>query len=252
MFNLFKTKPLLSSNAVKFEVEIYKWLLRNFDSEIFYNKTSMVLPTEDFFPFKVNSDEEAAMETFRVVQELAGLKEWPCELVSQEDDIDPLVAPTILVQNLPNNPLGTFYMKEDNNAIITYNPAIVNNPTQLVATYAHELSHYLIRTAQEDPPGGWENEELITDITATFLGFGIFMANSATSFEQFSGPDSQGFKSSRNGYLSEKEHIYALAIFMTLKNIDYNTVKPHIKSYLRSTLKRAMKELYRENILIDL
>jgi len=243
MFRLFKTKPLLSTNAAMFEIETYKWLLRNFDEEFFYNKTSMVLPTPDFFPSKVNSDEEAAIETFNTVKELAGLSEWPCKLVPQENDIDPLVAPTIMVKNLPNNPLGTFSVQEDNEVIITYNPAIVNKPVQLIATYAHELSHYLIRTAKEAPPGGWDNEELVADITATFLGFGVFMVNSATHFEQFSGPDSQGFTSGRSGYLSEKEHTYALAIFMHLKGIEYNTVKPYVKSYLRSTLKKAMKEL---------
>ncbi|MDX6851136.1 hypothetical protein SCD92_17290, partial [Gilvimarinus sp. SDUM040013] len=56
------------------------------------------------------------------------------------------------------------------------------SPTQLVATFAHELSHYLTCTANEPPPGGWDNWEFATDIAATFLGFGVFMANSSFNF----------------------------------------------------------------------
>ncbi|MDH4318404.1 MAG: hypothetical protein OEV64_08445 [Desulfobulbaceae bacterium] len=44
----------------------------------------------------------------------------------------------------------------------------------MIATFAHELSHYLIATAPEPPPGGWESWKFATDIGATFLGFGIF------------------------------------------------------------------------------
>ena len=72
----------------------------------------------------------------------------------------------------------------------------------MVATFAHELSHYLTATAPEPPPGGWDNWEFATDICASFLGFGIFVANSAFSFNQYTEVDSQGWQSSRGGYLT--------------------------------------------------
>jgi hypothetical protein len=211
MLSFFKSKPLLSQSDIEFQVATFKWLLKNFGGDDFYKTTKLVLPTKDYFPSKVNSPEGAASETFEAVKKHAGLENWICKLEIQEEDADPVVAPTLAIQNAPTSPYGTFQATEENEVVITYNPALASQPTQLVATFAHELAHYLTATSKEEPPGGWENWEFATDIAATFLGFGVFMANSAFSFSQYTNSDSQGWKSSRNGYLSESEHIYALA-----------------------------------------
>jgi hypothetical protein len=72
------------------------------------------------------------------------------------------------VKNIPNTPLGTFEAKENNEIVITYNPSLTANPTQLVATFAYELAHYLTGSCSEAPPGGWDNWGFSTDIAATF------------------------------------------------------------------------------------
>ena len=145
MFGIFKGKSVLSEEDACFQIATFKWLLKNFGGDDFYNHADLILPTRDYFSSRVESSEQAAVETFLAVKKYAGMDEWPCKLEVQEDDLETNVAPTLTIQNAPQNPHGTFELKESNEIVITYNPELVNSPTQLVATLAHELSHYLTK-----------------------------------------------------------------------------------------------------------
>ena len=243
MWNPFKSKPLLSEEDELFQVETYRWLLTHFGGSHFYDGTQLILPTEEFFPLLVNSQEEAAQSTFVQVQKYSGLENWPCILEIQEEDPNLVVGETLIVQNVEQNPHGTFSVNENNEAVITYNPKLVSKPTQMVATFAHELAHYLTGTSPEPPPGGWENWEFATDITATFLGFGIFQANSVFNFQQFSEVGGYGWSATGGGYLSESEHSFSLAIFLLLKGISPDIAYPHCDANIKAYLKKALKEL---------
>lgn len=252
MWSLFRKKPLLSEEDALFQVECYKWLLTFFGGDEFYEETHLVLPTNAYFPSAVNSNESAAQTVFEQVKNYAGMSEWPVELRVQEEDPDVIVAPTLIVQNVEQSPLGTFSVDESNKATISYNPKIVNNPTQMVATFAHELSHYLTGTAPEPPPGGWDNWEFATDIGATFLGFGIFQANAAFNFRQYSGGGVSGWQSSGTGYLSEAEYSYSLAIFLCLKGIPPESALPYCDTNIKGYLKLALREIDKNSIIHEL
>jgi len=252
VWNIFKSKPVLSEKNSYFQLECYKWLLKYFGGDDFYQEAQLVLPNTDFFPDKIDSPEEAAQAVFARVKDYAGLTKWPCKLVIQDEDPDLMVAPTIVTQNVEQNPLGTISNNENNEVVITYNPKLVSNPTQMVATFSHELSHYLTSNAPEPPPGGWDNWEFATDIGATFLGFGIFQENSVFNFTQHSSVDSQGWQTSGGGYLSEAEHSYALAIFILLKDISPEIAFPHCDANIKSLLKSAIKELEQSSVIEDL
>lgn len=249
MWNPFRAKPLLSEEDQHFQVECYRWLLTHFGGDDFYREARLVLPTREFFPTAVDSPQLAARTTFEQVKRYAGMQDWDCRLEAQDQDPNPVVAPTIAVQNIEHNPLGTFSADNNNQVTITYNPKLLANPEQMVATFAHELSHYLTATAPEPPPGGWENWEFATDICVTFLGFGVFNANSAFSFQQFSGVDSQGWQTSGGGYLSQAEHSYALALFLLLKDIPPEQARPHCSANIQGLLKKAVAEIERGPIV---
>lgn len=243
MWNPFRSKPLLSEEDEFFQIESYRWLLTHYGGVSFYDKAELVLPTEEYFPTVVSSPEEAARSTFAAVKKYAGLDDWPCTLVIQEDDPNLHVGETLTVQATELNPLGTFSVNEKRDVIITYNPKLASNPGQMVATFAHELAHYLTCTAPEPPPGGWENWEFATDIAATFLGFGIFQANSVFNIQQFSNVGTQGWKVSGGGYLTEAEHSFSLGIFLLLKGISPEGAYPHCDGNVKAFLKSALKEL---------
>jgi hypothetical protein len=252
MWDIFKTKPVLSEEDRDFQHACYEWLLKHFGGSGFYEETVLVLPTEKFSPTKVDSAEEAAETTFAQVKKYAGMEEWPCILRSQEEDPNLVVAPTVVVQNTEHNPLGTFSANENREVTITYNPKLTADPIQMIATFAHELSHYLTGTASEPPPGGWDNWEFATDICASFLGFGIFLANSAFSFQQYTTADSQGWETSRSGYLSEAEHSYSLALFLNLKGISLERALKYCDTNIKTNLKQAQKEIGGSSIIDQL
>ena len=247
MWNPFKKKPVLSDEDCFFQTATFKWLLKHYGGDEFYKETELILPTRDFFPEQVSSAEEVAESTFKYVKKYAGMEKWPCKLEAQEPDPERKLAPTLLVQGGENSPLGTFSANNPKEIKITYNPALTSNPSQLVATFAHELAHYLTATCPEPPPGGWENWEFATDIAAVFLGFGVFMANTAFNFMQYTDVDSQGWSSSRNGYLSEAEFSFSLAVFIKLKEIDPAGVFPYLDSSVKTFVKRSLNELNASN-----
>lgn len=241
MFGFLKSKPLLSDDDREFQFDTYQWLLKNFGGAHFYDDARLILPTKDFFEF--SQSDQLAKSIFEQVKAYCGMQLWQCELVAQEPDIDPHVSPTVVLENITPSPAGTFEFDKGDVVTITYNPDLLNKPEALIATFAHELSHFLTSTARDEPPGGWDNWEFATDICATFLGFGIFMANTAFNFIQTQDVDTVGWQVQGASYLSEIEHLYALAIFLSLKDIDAQEFFPFLKPYLRSDLKKAVKEL---------
>jgi len=216
------------------------WLLKNFGGPDFYDSTNLILPTDEYFPSEVTSNQNAAHSTFLKVLEHAGLANWPVVLEAQELDPNLVVAPTVIVQNTEISPAGTFRIDDNEEVKITYNPDIVSDPVKMVSVFSHELAHYLTATSPEPPPGGWENWEFATDTCAIFMGFGIFQANSAFSFQQYSSTDSIGWRTSGVGYLSQQERSFALAIFLTLKNISPRIAYPYCDNNVRSYLRRMI------------
>lgn len=240
MLGLFKKKPLLTDDEFFFLIDTYKWLLKHYGGDYFYKKTSLVLPTKDFFP-NLKTHNFTPESIFKGVKKYANMEEWDCKLVEQEKDPEQQLSEGVLMQGGESSPLGTFSFNEDDEVIITYNPK--SGADQLVATFAHELSHYLTCGCEEEPPGGWGNWEFVTDITAVFLGFGIFMANTAFDFGQYSDGEYQGWSMNRSGYITEAEFSYALGIFLKLKNIDPEKAYPYLDKSVKSNLKRCLKEL---------
>lgn len=252
MWNLFRKQPLLSEENEAFQIETYKWLLKNFGGKEFYDETKLILPTEEFFPIEKETPEKTTQHIFDLVKKYAGLKDWPCTLKAQEEDPNLRISTFVSINTPEDNPHGTFSVNEKNQVTITYNPSLTSDPTQMVATFAHELSHYLTSTSTEPPPGGWDNWEFATDITATFLGFGIFQANSVFNIQQYTDFESQGWRSSGGGYLSEAEHSFALALFIRLKNISPNTVYPHCDVNIKAYLKKALIEIDNSSYIEEL
>ena len=250
MYSLFKTKPVLTGDDLQFQIETFKWLMKHFGGDDFHKETELILPTRKYFPAEVSSAEEAVLETFAQVKKFAGMSEWPCELVEQEPDVEVKVAATVALENAPATPHGTFSLN-DEIVQITYNPALASNPPQLVATLAHELAHYLTATAPEPPPGGWDNWEFATDLAAVFLGFGIFLANSAFNFQQYADVESQGWSCQRSGYLTEPELAFALAVFCKLKLIAPSVATSHLKPNLKKLFKNSNKQLESSSNLIS-
>ncbi len=242
---LFGPRFMFDGGTTDWIFDSYAWALENLGTDVFYQFTDLVLPNDRFFPDKLDEMDNVAEGLFTRVRQYAGMGEWPCRLVAQEEDANPVVGPALLIKGAPSGPAGTFCVTGGKTPTIeiSYNPSQVRRPESLVATFAHELAHYLIHSVETPPPGGEEFEEHATDLVAVFMGFGVFLANSAFTFSQYTDVDSQGWRTFAQGYLSETELTYCLAVFLHLKNIDRATVEPYLDKNLRKVLKTALMEM---------
>lgn len=244
MFGLFRSKPLLDESSTEWLHSAYAWAFRNFGSEVFHKDTILVTPTDRYFPDKsLSSAEERASAAFARVRAYAGLQDWPFELVALTSDMPP---PPAIFSAQPRGPQSAVSIEGAKQSIqIAYDPAMIRNPLFLIAAFAQQLGYHLGRAVEEIPPGGEELRGPASDLLAVFMGFGLFLANSALTVCR-GGCSGCGTSVQTLGYLTESEFVYALAIFCAKKNIQNKEVELHLKKTLRPFFRKAVKEIEKQ------
>ena len=246
MLSLFAAKLPVDDDELEFQLATLKWLGRHFGDG---SGSPLVLPDAEWFPPSPHKGHRRIEDLFGHVKRAARMEDWPCELRPGAQD-RPVVAGLGLLlrhEGAPA-PAGTFQVTDSlgvKRVVITYNPGLADDPTALIATFAHELAHYLLSAARADPPGGWALHELHTDLAAVWLGFGLFLANSARSFAQFQSAGEMGWSHRTQGYLSEGALVTALALVERLARRDPPAAAPYLKAYLAKDLDRAARALGR-------
>ncbi|HEY5721217.1 MAG TPA: hypothetical protein VIT45_02750 [Allosphingosinicella sp.] len=242
---LFGPRLPIDRDELEFQLATFKWLDTEFGSVA---GRPLVLPTSDFFPAPSGGTPRITA-LFDNVRNAAGMADWPCELRSGRESRPAQVGFALLLKHEgAEAPCGTFEVEAPDGVrkvVITYNPSLADDTDAMIATFGHELGHYLMSKAKSDPPGGWDLHELHTDLAGVWLGFGIFLANSAKNFRQFQSGGEMGWESRSQGYLSEGALVTALAIFQRLRGEDPLAPSRWLKDYLRTDLKNAAKALAR-------
>ncbi len=251
VFGFLKSSPFLETEPTQWLFDAYAWSLRNFNAHVFFNDTILVVPSNAYFPGREDSIPGMANLIFNKAKEYAGLNHWPCVLV----DPDAFEAMTTIAIKFDGPLRGTkanssLVIANEQQFIIPYNPQQVTHPEALIASYAHVLAHYLGAMVKEPPPGGEDNWPHATELLAIFMGFGLMFANSAYTFRGGCG-SCYNPQANRSAFLSEQESTYALAIFCVLKNIPNQAVLPHLKKYLRSVYKKAVKYVRERSSELD-
>ncbi len=238
---LFKRKPPLDEASLLWLFDVFGWSLRNFSPAVFYQQIRLVLPTNEFFPGKVDSVQGMAELVFDRVAEYAGMAHWPWQVVEQSHcHLEAVMPPVGAAQGFPG---ARRLMPVDGQAMpVVYDGRHIGNPEALIAGFAHRLGQYLGYTAKEPPPGGVENWSQATEVLAVYLGFGLMFANSAFVFPP-GGCSSCGTSVSREGALSQWDYTYALAIFSVLKGVPPRQVCPHLKKSLRGYFQRCVADV---------
>ncbi|HYE28915.1 MAG TPA: hypothetical protein VEA61_11890 [Allosphingosinicella sp.] len=245
MLSLFAPKLPIDADELEWQFATFKWLKREFGPQ----NAELVLPTPQWFPPSPRRGHGRIEDLFAAVKAAAGLSDWPCELRAGAGERPIHVGTGLLLHHHgAAPPCGTFTVEGDDGrhkVVISYNPSLAGDTTAMIATLAHELGHYLMSTAVTAPPGGWELHELHTDLAAVYLGFGLFLANSARTFSQFQSAGEMGWSSRTQGYLGEGALVTAIALFQGLAGRDPLAAAPYLKPYLQSDLRRATKALAR-------
>ena len=244
-----KTKTFLDADDEDWHLAVWGWLLARYGEDRLH-RAPLVTTNREFFPPSDATGHARAEHIFGIVKSIAGMADWPCELEAQAPRPGTHVSRLGIVKITKGAmPLGTF-SANGNSAVITYDPGSIDKPALLVATLAHELSHYLLRVTRDLSPGGEEMHEFATDLTTVYLGFGLFGANQAFNFSQFTSGMTQGWSTSGAGYLRERDWAFALATFCALRGDDPTALKPWLKPYLYKDTQDAARYLTRSPLTL--
>ncbi len=227
-----------------------RWLSRQFGLHLMLERP-MILPTQEFFPDPWDGTPRAGQAMFRRVCGYMGVTPGQVRLEFFDDQtsrtilaLDPsmgIAAGTWSGSNQGDvegmswagfTPPGI----ESSNGLVRLERGSLDRPSDLVGIMAHELAHQRLLGERRISPHIYDNE-LLTDLTAVYFGFGIFLANNPRKHTgQLSyWPDTQLRKPE---YLSEPMLGYALAHIAWFRD----EVKPAWASHLRWAPRAVFKQ----------
>ncbi len=247
---LFGKSTFLETELEAWSLETWAWLMRALGGMSRLKRTPLVLANKDFFPPTDTEGAERGRYLFDLVGRWMGIGDWACTLESYERAPANAHLGGLAMVNGPSGPNGTFRVV-DGQPIISYALDLVDQPRLLIATLAHELSHYMVAHAtaiERLAPGGREAHELTTEMCVAYSGFGVFAANAAFQFEGYHFAGGHGWRSQRHGYLSERTWAFALALFAELRGVEIprDQLKPSVADLTR----KAQRYLKRNEALL--
>ncbi len=248
VFGLFTEKPVLEEESIQWILDAFSWSLENFNADFFYQHSVLVIPDNQFFSGRADSEQGMAQLIFNNVKRYAGISHWPTRVQDQALCAIPN-APSFEVKGPLRIADGVVdeSLADEQYLQVPFNPQQINNPEGMIATFAHIVAHYMGQMASRPPPGGVEYWPHVTEILAIYLGFGLMFANSAYTFRG-SCASCYNPLANRDAYLTEQQSTYALAVFAVLKGIPNSAVTRHLKSHLKGFYKRAVKDINQRNL----
>jgi hypothetical protein len=234
----FTRRRIVDDDTAAWHLENFSWLVEQFGGNGAFAKLKLVLPKPEYFAAEGKRDHAFAVRIFEQVKAYCGMASWEVDLVADDNPLAQRGEPSAIMVAPQKYALGTFAVA-GNRIQISYVPALLARPEHLIATFAHELAHFLLATARKPPPCEDDEKECLTDLTAVYLGFGVFLANARFTFEPFHHGSRQGWHMEHSGYLPEADLIFALALFLEAKELDpapaLACLKPHLAKMLRRT-----------------
>ena len=136
---------------------------------------------------------------------------------------------------------GTYDEADDGRCRICLESHQLDRPMDLVGTIAHELSHERLMGEGRIDPDRFDNE-LLTDLTATYLGFGVFLANGPRDWKsQYS--TWPGTTLARPEYMSLPMYGYALGLIARERREDDPPWAKHLRRDARAAFRQAQRFL---------
>jgi hypothetical protein len=216
---MFWSKPTmpLKTDEQRWIEDCFHWLLKQFGNDYFLQRQT-VLPVASSFPDKYDATEESALLVVRRTCLYMDVVPDSIEVFFFDDFEDVQDRNMRAHGETKSGAAGLYFHKNEPSAKmrIAIHASKLKEPTALVATIAHELGHVILlgggRISRD-----YQNHEHLTDLLTVFSGMGIFTANAAFQFRQWRDNSQQGWKVSRQGYMSEEMFGYSLAAYCWLR-----------------------------------
>lgn len=240
MLSFFKPKPLLDETTEAWLLETFAWLYHEFDGPTWLKQARIVLPNSEFFPQQVNSVDGMASYVFEQVKCYAGLQAWPVYLAPQK---------ALQQQHIPRLSFAGQKRGEQSQLqassgelYMSYNPQQINQPQDLIASYAQSLAYICVMEHAKPTPGGEHLMPHTIELLANYFGFGVMMANTAYQFKRGCGSCYNPY-ANREAKLGEAEQIYALALMTRLTRSDHSKIKANLKPHLKGLYKQGLAQV---------
>ena len=216
---MFWHKPLVSGDMAAWIEECFDW----FDAR-FPVPEGPILPTKAFFSAGSGRDEATAQAVLNDIKRLLGY-DLPIALAP----IQRMSAAYRHDYQKMGEAAGLYY-ETDEGRLIQYDPEMMARPVAFINTMAHEVMHARLSGLQDQVPGGEGAHELATDLGCIIAGFGVFQLQDA---------DDQGW----SGYMTQSSRAHALALFLKRRDMELETVLPHLSGRCGRLLRKAAKQL---------
>ena len=229
MFRRKRTKCPITKEDKEWVVEHLDWIHKNLFELIEF---PTILPTREFFDIDFTGTEEDAKYLLDRIGQLAKINTVDLKLNFYSEE--PLELDRGLVtQKEEGSGSAGIFAETDDDFEIWIEVRQLKNPSGLIATIAHELTHFCL-IAEKDINLEGEENEWFTDLVTIALGFGIFLGNVKFEFSQWQSDDGWGgWQYSSLGYLPEKVIAYAMADIETMRSNEIpewtKFLKPDIK-----------------------
>jgi hypothetical protein len=241
---LGKPKPTVTPEDKEWIEEAFLWFESEYTSDYLRNAI-FYEPTKEFFPVDFKGTKENAEELTKMICEHMDIKDVQIDLHYFSDKPLELTNGIVTTQSETGfkfeskNTLGTYSEEGHRKYSIGIELELLKNPTNLIATIAHELSHIVLLGEGRLS----ENDEVLTDLNCIALGFGIFTCNSIFTFNQWQGASHQGWRAQKRGYIPEEVATYALALLAKYRNNKDNSWAEYLNPSPKKMFEKNMKYL---------
>lgn len=242
----WKNKPKLPITAEdKAWIEGALLAVKNdFGTECF-DSLSTILPDNSFYNYNFTGQKSDAEYVLSQTKIYLGLEDLEVKLDYFNDHPVKMTDGTLLSSPADINgrwqSATGLYEQFDNEIVIHIESSILENPIQLIATMAHELSHYILLGEGRIE----DNDEYLTDLVTIAYGFGIFMGNSRFTHTI----NESDWQISSSGYLPEQIIAYAMA-WLAIYRKENTTWKTYLNKSMLKYFEQSIEYInaYPENI----
>jgi hypothetical protein len=238
MFGWFASSDCPADFAAKTWLEDQlDWLSREFPDWL--HEHPVVEPTPRFFPDEYDRSPRAVRRMLDRVCRYMGVAPRRVELALFSESRRP-----VLVDESGDEiggAAGTYQNHDDGRCRIRLEQGQLDRPMDLVGTIAHELSHERLIGEGRIDPDRFDNE-LLTDLTTTYLGFGIFLANCPRDWKS-DYSTWPGTELARSEYMSLPMYGYALAMIARERREDDPAWAKHLRRDARSAFRQGQRFL---------
>ncbi|MEQ9288702.1 MAG: hypothetical protein RIG77_17405 [Cyclobacteriaceae bacterium] len=238
-----KKKSPITPEDEEWLISSFNWFEQTFNIDL--SEREIFRPTTDFIGFKYQGTEDDVLALVDLVADKMNVDRTSSINIYFFEEFQPMeFTDEAVISNYEEGSQltnGLYTKLVDGIYEIEIERTLMNNPISLIATIAHEIAH--IKLLGEETID--ENDEPLTDITASLFGFVIFLANSSIAkMTTWSGNTHTGWRIGGGaGYVHHKLYAFLIGYWLTKKGQTNPDWFEYLDKDILSDVKKTLKYL---------